>query len=234
MRKDTPPAGQPASSPLSLSRLREAFAAMLGPHEKRPAQKTPVNYQPDSARTSASHSGQTCEISPKSVVEATLFVGRPDNRPFTSRELAAAMRGVSPVEIDTVVHELNALYDKDEAPYWIETGNSGYRLVLRKEFERMRDKFHGRVREAKLSPAALEVLSIIAYNQPISAERINEIRSAPNGAALSTLVRRRLVRLERFEHEGEKPCYSTTDRFLKQFGLDTLEALPRSEELEKT
>jgi segregation and condensation protein B len=166
-------------------------------------------------------------------VEAVLFVGRPDNRAFSSRELAATMRGVSPTEIDAAVRELNTLYDADEAPYRIEGTNTGYRLVLREEFERMRDKFYGRVREAKLSPAALEVLSIIAYNQPATAEEINALRSAPNGTALSTLVRRRLVRLDRPADDGEKPRYSTTERFLKLFGLESLAALPRSEELEK-
>ena len=75
------------------------------------------------------------------------------------------------------------------------------------------------------------MLSIIAYNQPVSAERINEIRNAPNGVAISTLVRRRIVRLDRPGEAGAKPHYSTTERFLKLFGLDNLGALPRSEEL---
>jgi segregation and condensation protein B len=78
----------------------------------------------------------------------------------------------------------------------------------------------------------LEVLSIIAYNQPVTAHEINQLRGAPNGAALSTLVRRRLVRLDRAER-GAPARYATTERFLKLFGLDNLEALPRSEELEK-
>ena len=143
------------------------------------------------------------------------------------------MRGVSPSEIDAAVRELNAQYEQDEAPYRIDGTNAGYRLVLREEFERMRDKFYGTVREAKLSPAALEVLSIVAYNQPATAEKINELRGAPNGAALSTLVRRRLVRLDRPAEDGAKPHYSTTERFLKLFGLESLDALPRSEELEK-
>jgi segregation and condensation protein B len=172
-----------------------------------------------------------CEINPRSVVEALLFVGRPDSGAFSSRELAAAMRGVSPAEIDAAVQELNGLYEEDEAPYAIEGSSTGYRLVLRYEFQRMRDKFFGTVREAKLSLAALEVLSIIAYNQPVSAERINEIRNAPNGAAISTLVRRRIVQVDRSGEAEAKPYYSTTERFLKLFGLDSLSELPRSEEL---
>jgi segregation and condensation protein B len=167
------------------------------------------------------------------VIEAMLFVGRPDNGAYSARELAVAMRGVSPGEIDAAVDKLNAVYVRDDAPYHIDSTPAGYRLVLRQEFERMRDKFYGRVREAKLSPTVLEVLSVLAYNQPATAEQLNQIRGAACGAALATLVRRRLVRLDRPEDGGE-PNYSTTDRFLKLFGLESLDALPRSGELEKT
>jgi len=232
MSKENAPANQPKESPLSLSRLRDAFAAMLGPQNAETAASSHSRISPKLGDGSL---GETAlhgsEINPRSVIEALLFVGRPDSGAFSSRELAAAMRGVSPAEIDAAVQELNALYDEDEAPYVIEGTSSGYRLVLRHEFMRMRDKFYGTVREAKLSPAALEVLSIIAYNQPVTAERINEIRNAPNGAAISTLARRKIVRLDRPSEAGAKPHYSTTERFLKLFGLESLDALPRSEEV---
>ena len=143
------------------------------------------------------------------------------------------MRGVSPAEVDTAVAELNTLYDADATPYRIDHSHGGYQLVLRDEFERMRDKFYGRVREARLSPAAIEVLSIVAYNQPVSAPQIDELRGSACGGALATLVRRRLLRLERSEDRESAPCYRTTDRFLRLFGLESLSALPRSEELEK-
>jgi segregation and condensation protein B len=218
----------PYESPLSLTRLREAFAAMLGgqPAGSDQQEKLSPSSQPLVP-------GPTpCEINPRSVVEAILFVGRPDNGSFSSRELAAAMRGVSPGEIEDAVRELNAVYEADGAPYTIEGTKAGYRLVLRKKFDRLRDKFYGTVREAKLSPAALEVLSIVAYNQPATLEQINELRSASNGGALATLVRRGLARLDRPAEAGGKPQYSTTPRFLKLFGLERLDALPRSEELE--
>ena len=125
------------------------------------------------------------------------------------------MRGVSPAEIDAAVNELNALYDADQAPYCIEQTNGGYRLVLRAEFERMRDKFYGKVKEARLSPAALEVLSVLAYNQPATADQLNELRGAPSGAALSTLVRRKLVRLDRPAEAGQ-PAAVFDDRAVSE------------------
>jgi segregation and condensation protein B len=224
-------------SPLSLSRLREAFAQMLGSTLGAGSSPAADEASPDqgnpAATTFVDAPSAPCEVNPRSVVEAMLFVGRPDNGGTSARELAVAMRGVSPKEIDAAVAELNAVYDADATPYKIESTGSGYRLALRPEFERMRDKFYGRVREAKLSPAALEVLSIIAYRQPLTADEISESRGAPSGAVLSTLVRRQLVRLEHGQSPGAAARYWTTDRFLRLFGLDSLAALPRSEELEK-
>jgi segregation and condensation protein B len=219
-------------SPLSLSRLRDAFAAMLGSpvDDRASVSQVSLKYESGSIGEAAP---RECEISPRSVVEAVLFVGQPDNRAFSARELAAAMRGVSPGEIEAAVAELNATYDADGAPYRIEQTNAGYRMTLRDEFQRMRDKFYGRVKEARLSPAVLEVLSVLAYNQPATLEQVNELRGAPSGAALSTLVRRKLVTLER-PADGDGPArYSTTERFLKLFGIECLDALPRSEELER-
>lgn len=228
-----PVAAPSRESPLSLSRLREAFAAMLGAPTTSGERGAGSGQQKRVASTPASTRPAKIEICPRSVVESMLFVGRPDNGAMSSRELAAAMRGVSPAEVDEVVAALNATYDADQTPYRIEQSAAGYRLVLRPEFERMRDKFYGRVKEARLSPAVLEVLSVLAYNQPATAEQLNEIRGAPCGAALSQLVRRKLVRLDRGKGSKESATYSTTDRFLKLFGLENIEALPRSEELQQ-
>ena len=137
---DPPAKGDTASrepSPLSLSRLRQAFAEMLSAGSQQPrGSSTAPTSDANEARGAAasSQSVSTCEISPRSVVEAILFVGRPDNQAFSARELAAAMRGVSPAEIDAVVDELKSLYDADATPYHIERGNAGYRMVLREEF----------------------------------------------------------------------------------------------------
>jgi segregation and condensation protein B len=228
----SPTVDQRETSPLSLGRLREAFAAMLGGPDE------PLkSHDRDRERSESPGHGApplAPEINPRSVVEAMLFVGRPDNRPASARELAAAMRGVSPAEVDAAVAELNSAYDADATPYCIEHSQAGYRLVLRDEFDRMRDKFYGRVREAKLSTTAVEVLAIVAYNQPVTAGAIDELRGAPSGGALATLVRRRLLRLERSRDKGVASTYSTTDRFLRLFDLKDLSVLPRSEELEKT
>jgi segregation and condensation protein B len=162
-----------------------------------------------------------------------LFVGRPDGGVYSAREMAAAMRGCSPAEIDTAVAELNAIYKLDAAPYEIVGSPNGYRLSLREQFARVRDKYHGRIREARLSPLALEVLSIVAYNQPITAAEVSQLRGQPSGAALSMLVRWHLLQISRPADRKSPPQYLTTDRFLRLFRLENLAALPRTAELEE-
>jgi segregation and condensation protein B len=143
------------------------------------------------------------------------------------------MRGVETEEIDALVAQLNGEYDEDGCPYAIVSDSGGYRLALRSEFGRIRDKFYGRVREARLSQAAVEVLSLVAYNQPQTSEEINQQRGSSSGAILSQLVRRQLLRVERPETKPRKPRYYTTERFLKLFNLASLDELPRSEDLSK-
>jgi segregation and condensation protein B len=175
--------------------------------------------------------GELCETSPRSIVEALLFVGRPDNAPFSARELAAAMRNVSPSEVETVVQELNKHYEQDGSPYIVVGSSTGYKLELLPQLDRTRDRYFGRVREARLSPAALEVLSIVAYHQPVTVVQTNELRGKPSGPILATLVRRQLLRIDRPEQRGAAPRYSTTPRFLRLFGLESLAALPQNEDL---
>ena len=87
-----------------------------------------------------------------------------------------------------------------------------------------------KARQVRLSQAAIEVLSIVAYNQPISPEEIHRLRGVPSGSLLTQLVRRQLLLLER-STENKLVQYRTTERFLELFGLSSLADLPRSKEL---
>jgi segregation and condensation protein B len=174
-----------------------------------------------------------CQITPRSILESILFVGHPTGEPLTSERIAALMRGVRPTEIDELVRDLNEQYDAEGAPYAIASVGPGYQMAVRPEFSPLRDHFYGRIREARLSPPAIEILAVVAYQQPITAEQIERLRGKPSGAVLSQLVRRDLLRVERPAGKKEKPVYRTTDRFLDLFGLDNLEELPRSQEIER-
>jgi segregation and condensation protein B len=162
-----------------------------------------------------------------------LFVGDRGNTALTAARAAELMRGVEPGEIAGLVRELNHRYARNECPYFITEDADGYRLALRKPFYAMRDRFFGRIREARLSQSAIDILAIVAYQQPLTAETINTVRGKSSTGVLSQLVRRGLLRIERQAGKRSTAHYYTTDRFLRLFGLETLADLPQSEELDR-
>lgn len=232
---EPPVAGLPAlvresdSAGLALNELTQALAGMLergaDPYVALPGEAAESQPKP-----LASPSQDACEVTPRSILEALLFVGSPTNEPLSSRHIASLMRGVRAAEIDALVRELNAEYERRNCPYSIIEEAGGYRLALCGEYDRLREKFFGRTRQAKLSPAAVEVLAAVAYNEPVTAEEITKLRGATSGHILAQLVRRQLVRLERTETKPRKTVYWTTSRFLALFGLESLSDLPRGED----
>jgi segregation and condensation protein B len=229
---------------LSLDRLNRAFAAMLGtgddPYSVPPdADDDPVRAaliveeRDQPAATGRSPSDAGCEINPRSILEAMLFVGTPDNQPLSARQIAGLMRGVRPAEIDDLVTDLNDSYAASGRPYRIVDEGTGYRLALVEQFEPVRQKFQGRVKQVQLSPAAIEVLAVVAYNEPLTADEVTQLRGTPSGPILAQLVRRELLRIDRPADQPRSPRYLTTERFLKLFGVKSLAELPQSIELDR-
>ncbi len=236
-KPEAPAAGLPAvvrqtdPAGLALNELAQSLSGMLG----RGAD--PYTALPDAAAENEPAplafpltDQDGCEVSPRSILESLLFVGSPTNEPLSSRQVAGLMRGVRAAEIDALVRELNADYERRHCPYTIIEEAGGYRLTLREEYDRLREKFFGRTRQARLSPAAIEVLAAVAYNEPLSAEEISKLRGATSGNILAQLVRRQLLRIERTDSKPRKTVYWTTPRFLSLFGLESLADLPRGED----
>ncbi len=128
---------------------------------------------------------------------------------------------------------LNLQYEANDCPYSIVSDGTGYRLALRNDFASLRNRFFGRIRAARLSAAAVEVLSLIAYHEPLSGDDVSRLRGTPSGHILSQLVGRQLLRIERSEGKTSKRRYFITTRFLKLFHLRSLEDLPRSDDLQR-
>jgi segregation and condensation protein B len=236
----------PDQDPISLDELARAFAQVMGTPPKGAAQKEPLATEtaalPGEPQPAAQETGVALEdapgddsgpVTPLGILEAMLFVGDRDNRPLTAARAAELMRGVEPGEIGGLIEELNGRYARNGCPYFVADDSDGYRMTLRKPFHPLREQFYGRIREARLSQAAIDVLAIVAYQQPLSAEQIGAVRGRPSGPVLSQLVHRRLLRIERLPGKRRTVQYFTTDRFLQLFGLQTLADLPQSEEIDR-
>ncbi|MDA1016905.1 MAG: SMC-Scp complex subunit ScpB [Planctomycetota bacterium] len=164
-------------------------------------------------------------LSPAQIIEAAMFVG---GQPLTAKKLAGLLRGnFNATFVEQAIAELNTRYLDEQRPYEIRLSEGGYELKLRYEFESIRHRVFGLgPKEVKLSQDALEVLSLVAYHQPMSVPDIEDAgKEKPNGT-LRQLLRRGLVALERGEKNRKKVKYVTTDRFLQVFGLGDIEELP--------
>lgn len=207
--------------------LSESLPADETPDEEPVADEVEPTIVPDAVSNSEDHD---VPPTPKSVLEALLFVGHPHNQPLSPAQAAEIMRGVQPDEIARLVTELNAGYEATGRPYRIVFEQGGYRMKLLPEFDELREGFFGKVRQVRLSQQALEVLAIVAYKQPISVKEVNRMRGRPSGALLAQLVRRDLIAVSLTDDAGGKkaiPKYRTTQRFLEVFGLESLEDLPQ-------
>ncbi len=234
---------EPDDQGLSLDELSQAYAALLNQGaDPYPPPAGERSSEPQLAESAAAEEplpvlhGQdddACEVTPKTILEAILFVGHPTNEPLTSERIAGLMRGVRPEEIDELVRELNGEYAASGSSYTIVSIDCGYRFSLLPEFAGLRDAFYGRVREARLSQSAIDVLAIVAYQQPVGPDEIDRLRGKPSGGILSQLVRRDLLSFQRPPDRRSKPKYQTTKRFLDLFDLDELSDLPRSQEIER-
>jgi segregation and condensation protein B len=228
---------------ISLDELAEAFAQVMGVEPRRPANAAagePVEPSdegnpPTAAETAPSEPEPVvdpCPINPRSILEAMLFVGNREDQPLAPARAAELMRDVEPDEIPALVDELNRSYAAGGAPYRIVGQQDGYRLSLTDEFHALRNVFYGRIREAKLSQAAIDVLALVAYQQPMTGDKIGRPRGKPSNHVLAHLVRRGLLCIERPDPKRRTPQYRTTDRFLKLFNLESLDELPRHEDAE--
>jgi segregation and condensation protein B len=168
-------------------------------------------------------------LHPREVIEAALFVG---GKSLTTRRLSQMFgERETPEQIDHEIAELNSIYSAEGRPYQIDFGEGGYRLVLRPEFEPVRDAVFGAgPKDVKLSQDALEVLAFVAYRQPTTLEELQEAGKEKAGGLLRQLLRRQLIALQR--DEQGVVFYSTTPRFLDVFGLRSLDELPFPEDLE--
>jgi len=170
-------------------------------------------------------------VSSRQVIEAVLFVG---GEPITSRKLCGVLRGeFQPDHVSTLIDELNELYSAEQRPYEIRLLEGGYQIKLRPEFDPIRRRVFGMgAREVKLSQDALEILALVAYEQPITRAEVEEFGKKNASSLLSQLVRRELLEVDRSDGGGRKVKYRTTARFLSVFGIGHPDELPQMDALQ--
>ena len=164
-------------------------------------------------------------------VEALLFAAEDPLPPST---LAPALNGNARSTLDTIVAEINFRLGEGNHPMRVRKVGGGYQMHVLPEFAPAIEAALVKTKIQRLSRAGLETLAIIAYKQPCSTPDIELIRGVSSGGVLNTLLERNLISITgRSDGPGRPLLYGTTREFLTYFGLNSLDDLPRIEELEQ-
>jgi segregation and condensation protein B len=163
------------------------------------------------------------------LLEAALFAS---SRPLTREEMATLDPERPVAAFTAALGEVREAYAGEEHGIELVAIGGGWQFLTRPEFAEPIERAQFALRPRRLSPAALETLSIIAYRQPVGRVEIDEIRGVDSGAVIDKLVERGLVEVvTRGEGLGRPLLYGTTPQFLEILGLEDLGELPRLDEL---
>lgn len=174
---------------------------------------------------------QSPTLSLREAVEAVLLT---TDKPVASTKLVEPLREAgyeaTAADIDAAIEQINTMYESAGSMARIERVAGGARLMTRTEAGAVLAAFHGARASSRLSRAALETLSIVAYRQPITRAEIESIRGVASGEVLRSLLERRMITVTgRAEELGRPMLYGTTGSFLEQFGLARIGDLPAME-----
>lgn len=159
----------------------------------------------------------------RSAVEAMLFAHA---EPLTSQKLAEVLE-IEPPVVERLLYSLKDEYDKPDRGICLLQLEDRWQLATKNENSAFVKKILDTRRNVPLSPAALETLTIVAYNQPVSRSFIEQVRGVDSSSSVSSLVEKGLIEeAGRLDLPGRPVSFRTTDLFLRTFGLSSLAELP--------
>ena len=158
-----------------------------------------------------------------SAFEAVLFAsGEP-----MSIERFSQVFEISPDEVIEVMDALSQKLIKNSNGFELVRLENMYQLATKKEYALYMKKAFDIRRRTPLSPAALEVLAVVAYNQPVTKSFIEQVRGVDCSGVVTTLIEKGLLEERgRLELPGKPLLYGTTKNFLRSFSISDLSELP--------
>ncbi len=164
------------------------------------------------------------------IIETLLFI---TDRPLSLKRIGEIAKEKNLSAVESAVNELKENLQNRNSALRIFEIAGGFQMATKPEYASVIRKLFADKMTLKLSKAAHETLSIIAYRQPLTRAEIETIRGVDVIAALETLLEKKLIRVAgRKETIGRPLMYETTPEFLKHFGLKSLEELPPIEQFE--
>jgi segregation and condensation protein B len=162
----------------------------------------------------------------QSIIESLLFAS---GEPLSSDVLAEVLN-IDKVAIKKIMKNLIDIYNFERRGLQIIEVEDSYQLSTRPEYNKYVKQIARSKHNAALSEAALEVLAIIAYNQPVTKNNVERIRGINSDSVINNLLVRGLVEEKgRLNAPGKPIIFGTSQNFLKCFGFKTLDELPTIE-----
>lgn len=159
----------------------------------------------------------------KSIIEAILFAA---GRPVTKKELVLSLE-ISEEDIESIISNMQEEYQQQSRGIEIIKIENSYQLCTRKDLYDFIYPVLDKRNKPNLSNAALETLSIIAYNPKITRAEIEAIRGVSADACVYKLLEYGLIEeAGKIDLPGKPMSYKTTEEFLRMFGYSSLEDLP--------
>ena len=171
------------------------------------------------------------------VVEALVFAAESPVKASQIADVYAEVTGTAVPEEEAVaaaVNQLNEHYEAADRALRIEAWAGGYRMATDRALAPFLKSFFQNEQRTTLSRSLMETVAIVAYRQPVTKPEVDHVRGVDSGYTLRKLLEMGLIDVEgRSESLGRPMLYGTTNQFLEQFGFESLEELPRLEEIEE-
>ena len=162
-------------------------------------------------------------MTPKAAIEAILFV---TEAPVPAGELAEILE-MPVVEVEALISEMGREMEERGSGLVVRSTAGGWRLYSHPDTYPYLERFTSTATARRLSPAAIETLSVIAYRQPVARSQISEIRGVDSDSAVRTLERLGFIEeVERLDLPGNPAVYGTTTLFLEKLGMQSVSDLP--------
>lgn|SRR5690554_2783663 len=169
-------------------------------------------------------------------IEAVVFA---TDKPLSLHEIKDIINSIEEyhevTEKEILIEIQNAInkYNHEQYPFQIIKSGGGYQFTSKKSFYTTIAKINEQKFNRRLSPAALETLSIVAYQQPVTKLDIEQIRGVSADYAIQRLLERNLVYISGRKEDaiGKPLIYETTQQFLDYLGINDLSQLPKLSEL---
>lgn len=164
----------------------------------------------------------------KSIIESLLFIW---GEPLSVTDIAEVLE-IHENEIKIIIQDMIDDFNYNRRGLQIKQVRNSYQLTTRAEHYDWISKLCTPKNDKKLSNAALETMSIIAYKQPITRMEVEALRGVKCDRSINTLLQKELIKeVGRLEKTGRPILYGTTDSFLQYFGLTSLDQLPQLKDL---